>query len=182
MITMMSPEATLARNIRRLRALLDMTQEEFAEMADVSYTSVSKWENGKAIPRIGKVDEIARRCGLSRSNIMDEGGMDRVTVEGGRLVDNSEERREALAAVYARYAGLTDDERVVVRAYRSASDDGGTLVADADGMTVVRDGREVIALDEEEAAIVRAYRSMGARGRRMLSDTAEAFAASYGDR
>lgn len=40
-----SPEA-----IRHLRARLAMTQEEFARVLGVTWSTVSRWENGASVP------------------------------------------------------------------------------------------------------------------------------------
>ena len=37
---------TIGENIRNFRKKNDLTQEEFADRLDVTYQSVSRWENG----------------------------------------------------------------------------------------------------------------------------------------
>ena len=52
---------TLGENIAQLRRTAGLSQEQLAEMLEVSRQAVSKWENDQAAP---EVDRIARLCAL----------------------------------------------------------------------------------------------------------------------
>lgn len=67
---------TVADNIRKIRSIFNVTQRELAEIAGVSENAVSKWENDYAEPRMGAVERIAACYGLSKYNIIEDGGMD----------------------------------------------------------------------------------------------------------
>lgn len=43
-------QSTLADNIRALRLKMGLTQTGFAAIVGASFTSVNRWENGKATP------------------------------------------------------------------------------------------------------------------------------------
>lgn len=68
----------VAANIRKLRALFNVTQRELAEIAGVTENAVSKWENGYSEPRMGAVERMAACYGLSKSHIIEAGGMDHI--------------------------------------------------------------------------------------------------------
>ena len=36
--------------IKQIRTFLDMSQKEFAEQLNVSFTAVNRWENGRSVP------------------------------------------------------------------------------------------------------------------------------------
>lgn len=67
---------SVADNIIAIRNLFDVTQRELAEVAGVTENAVSKWENGYAKPRMGAVEKIAACYGLSKLDIIEDGGMD----------------------------------------------------------------------------------------------------------
>lgn len=69
---------SVSENIKRLRFTYDLTQQQLADIAGVSNRTVSSWELGNATPRMNAVDKIVRRFRLSRSNILDENGMNSV--------------------------------------------------------------------------------------------------------
>lgn len=63
-------------NIKKLRERYGLTQQELADIAGVTNKAVSAWETGQKEPRMGPVERIAKRFGLKKSNIIDDGGMD----------------------------------------------------------------------------------------------------------
>lgn len=77
----------ITENIVKLRSLSNMTQEEFAKIADVSRAAVSLWEIGHSEPRMGAVQRLADHFGIRKANIIEDGGMDGATVGAdGRIV------------------------------------------------------------------------------------------------
>ena len=66
----------MAENIKKLRKIFGVTQSELARIAGVTENAVSKWENGYADPRMGAIEKMAACYGLSKMNIIEEGGMD----------------------------------------------------------------------------------------------------------
>lgn len=51
---MNNPKSNIAANLRYLRNLHGLSQEEVAEKIGVSRQSVAKWENGDSLPDIIK--------------------------------------------------------------------------------------------------------------------------------
>ena len=49
---------TISENIRRLRTERNLSQEQLAELLEVSRQSVSKWETAKANPDMDKIMQI----------------------------------------------------------------------------------------------------------------------------
>jgi transcriptional regulator with XRE-family HTH domain len=63
-------------NIKRLREIYGLTQEQLAEIAGVTDKAVWTWENGNSEPRMGAIQRIADHFGLLKSNIIEDGGME----------------------------------------------------------------------------------------------------------
>lgn len=51
--------------IQKLRTSAKLSQEQFANMFNVSRQSVQKWENGTATPELSKIIEISKKFGIS---------------------------------------------------------------------------------------------------------------------
>lgn len=66
----------VASNIKKLRAIFNVTQKELATVAGVTENAVSKWENGYAEPRMGAIERMAACYGISKSHLIEDGGMD----------------------------------------------------------------------------------------------------------
>lgn len=66
----------IRENIIKLRKIFNVTQAELAEIAGVSRGAVSQWEGGFSEPRMGAIERMAACYGLSRMNIIEDGGMD----------------------------------------------------------------------------------------------------------
>lgn len=60
----------IGENIKRLRRERDMTQEELAELLNVSFQSVSRWENGACYPDLELIPAIAGFFGVSADSLM----------------------------------------------------------------------------------------------------------------
>lgn len=67
----MDVRARLAKNVKRLRAELDVSQEELADRAGVHRTYASDIERGTRNPSIVTVDKFAKALGVSLGNLLD---------------------------------------------------------------------------------------------------------------
>ena len=68
----------IRQNIVELRSIFGITQEQLAKIAGVSRGAVSQWEGGFSEPRMGAIQKIADHFGISKSNIIEDGGMDQI--------------------------------------------------------------------------------------------------------
>ena len=65
----------IRENIVELRKREHITQEQLAKIAGVSRGAVSQWEGGFSEPRMGAIQSIADHFGISKSQIIEDGGM-----------------------------------------------------------------------------------------------------------
>lgn len=63
---------SFAKELEAARKDKKLTQEELAEMINVSRQTVSKWERSEAYPEVETLLEIARRLQLSLDQLMNE--------------------------------------------------------------------------------------------------------------
>ncbi len=66
----------ISENIRKLRQIFDVTQDELGEIAGVTGNAVSQWENGRSEPRMGAIERMAACYQISKSHLIEDGGMD----------------------------------------------------------------------------------------------------------
>ena len=59
-----------AENLKQIRTEKYLSQEEFAEMIDVSRQAVSKWEQGAGYPEVEKLLLIAEKLNVSLDTLM----------------------------------------------------------------------------------------------------------------
>ncbi len=64
---------SFAENLQRIRKERRLSQEELAEMLDVSRQAVSKWEQGIGYPEVEKLLLLSRELNVSLDSLMDAG-------------------------------------------------------------------------------------------------------------
>lgn len=65
----------ISDNLKKLRDIYGLTQEELAKIAGVTNKAVSSWETGTKEPRMGAIEKIVNHFGLKKSNIIEDDGM-----------------------------------------------------------------------------------------------------------
>lgn len=61
----------IGKNIRRLRKLHGLSQEELAKELDVSRAAVTQWETGWSSPRMGMIEKLSSFFNVSKSELID---------------------------------------------------------------------------------------------------------------
>lgn len=100
----------ISENIRKLRKIFDVTQDELGEIAGVTGNAVSQWENGRSEPRMGAIERMAACYQISKSHLIEDGGMDLidpVTRKPRNMPDGAMPVRGSSAMVPLRVLGAT---------------------------------------------------------------------------
>lgn len=66
----------LSSNIQRLRRGNDMSQEQLADVLDVSRQAVSRWESGDSVPEIDKLMRLSELFGVSMDELVQQAGVE----------------------------------------------------------------------------------------------------------
>ena len=77
---MIYPE-DLARQIKSLRRRKGLTQNTLSELMNVTPQAVSKWETGRALPDLSRLDELAAVLGVEITELLC--GQDQTTKNTG---------------------------------------------------------------------------------------------------
>ena len=87
---------TFAERLKQLRVEHNLSQAEFAELAGVNKSMISKWESGVCEPRPTSIDKIAHAVGVKRSWLA-YGTGDKTYAETNQRV---EEKKKADVRIY----------------------------------------------------------------------------------
>ena len=61
---------TFGEKLQKFRARAGLSQDQLAELLDVSRQSVSKWERNEAMPEAEKIVRISRQFGVSTDYLL----------------------------------------------------------------------------------------------------------------
>lgn len=67
-------EVIKINTIKKFREGSSLTQEKLAEQMGVDRSTVAKWETGEALPRAGKLTELARILNCSVDDLLQRAG------------------------------------------------------------------------------------------------------------
>lgn len=149
-------------NIRRLLSVTGATHQQLADIAGVDRSAVSHWRSGKSEPRMGHLQRIADRFGITVSHLTEPNGM-KYVYKGtdGKLHDDTESRINDL-----RESILSLDEN--------------SSTADVVGfaMSVQQAPEATHKLSRDEAELLDMYRSLNDAGREMARSVIASFVKS----
>lgn len=80
-------QARFSENLRELLRKKDKTQTALAEYMNVSTASVSKWYMGNAMPRMDKIEKIARFLNVSTADLLRRKAAEKSHIEGYNLYE-----------------------------------------------------------------------------------------------
>lgn len=96
---------SISENIKNLRELYELTQDELGSIAGVTGKAVSTWENGSKIPRMGALQKMADHFGLAKSDII-EGKIGKPSDDDRGFSKNKEELLDLIS-------NLTEQEAAI---------------------------------------------------------------------
>lgn len=109
-------KAIFSKNLRYYMNLKDKTQIDIINDLDINKSSISSWVNGTRLPRMDKVEMLARYLGISRSDLIEERPAAEKDIDELVLTEHEKEviesYREASLAeqmVIRRILGLSED-------------------------------------------------------------------------
>lgn len=102
------------KNLKTIRQHNNLSQEQFAELLNVSRQAVQKWESGKTHPTIDKLLFLKKKYGISLDDLFDEeskGGYIMIKKSFWSRVENfyynlSQSEKSALFAFIVIFAGI----------------------------------------------------------------------------
>lgn len=101
---------SISKNIKLLREKYRLSQKELAAIAGVSDKAVSTWERGLKEPRMGAIQKIADHFGIKKSNLIEDGGIQSITLASKASIE------------------FTQDEVEIIKKYRRLTPEGKKTV------------------------------------------------------
>ena len=75
----------ISRNVKNYLEILDISQNELAEMLGCSSSTVSMWIGGKATPRIDKIDMMCSIFHCQRQDLLNESMKEKTEIEADQI-------------------------------------------------------------------------------------------------
>lgn len=66
----MAEEQGLGQRLRELRKRAGLTQEKLAEMLNLSYMTIRRWESEKIVPRMDEIQQLADVLNVTKSELL----------------------------------------------------------------------------------------------------------------
>ena len=67
---------TMSNNLKKYLNINNISRNQLSESLGISYSTISDWINGKAYPRIDKIEMMANYFGINKSDLVEEHFMD----------------------------------------------------------------------------------------------------------
>lgn len=96
----MEHKEVFSRNLQKYMALNGKSRKEVCQALGYSYFTFSDWVNGKKMPRMDKVEQLANYFGIKKSDLIEEPKKEQPT----------------------EYDGLSDDRKEFINKVRQMSD------------------------------------------------------------
>jgi transcriptional regulator with XRE-family HTH domain len=96
--------------IKELREKQGMTQSELAKRLNISDKTISSWENGTRLPRMGLVESISKILNVSKSDLFDNKKSPSLTEQAMQKFNNLSPEEQKQAIDYLDYLISKDQE------------------------------------------------------------------------
>ena len=106
---MKTSQEIFSYNLNNLLIAKNRTQAELAKFLDTTPTTVSKWTNGKAMPRAKMLDGICRFLSCSQEDLMSDRTKTAVMLPQDILAEEIENNPRLMRLMFY-YMKLSDDE------------------------------------------------------------------------
>ena len=63
---------TMSNNLKRYLKINNITRSQLSESLGISYSTISDWINGKAYPRIDKIEMMTNYFGINKSDLVED--------------------------------------------------------------------------------------------------------------
>lgn len=116
---------SIGENIKRIRIMYDLKQQDIANIVGVTDRAVSFWERDIKTPRMGAIQKIADHFGLKKSDIIEGNVLDAIHPAP------KEKKGDILDIIF-------DDQPAMLRAIRSIKADDGLVIDESNKKFIQR--------------------------------------------
>lgn len=100
---------TFGRRLQQLRKSKNLSQEDFADIMDVSRQSISKWENDNAYPEMNKLIFMSKYFDVSLDNLVLGNQMEEIP----ETENNSSDLNVLVKAIRSFFSNLNQKQKIV---------------------------------------------------------------------
>ena len=99
---------TMSNNLKRYLKINNITRNQLSESLGISYSTISDWINGKAYPRIDKIEMMANYFGIEKSDLVEDKSKQKEKIDIANMVNDLMDNLNSNQALM--YSGEPMDE------------------------------------------------------------------------
>ena len=99
---------TMSNNLKRYLKINNITRNQLSESLGISYSTISDWINGKAYPRIDKIEMMANYFGIEKSDLVEDKSKQKENIDIANMVNDLMDNLNSNQALM--YSGEPMDE------------------------------------------------------------------------
>ena len=78
----------MSNNLKRYLKINNITRNQLSESLGISYSTISDWINGKAYPRIDKIEMMANYFGIEKSDLVEDKSKQKENIDIANMVND----------------------------------------------------------------------------------------------
>ena len=98
----------MSNNLKRYLKINNITRNQLSESLGISYSTISDWINGKAYPRIDKIEMMANYFGIEKSDLVEDKSKQKENIDIANMVNDLMDNLNSNQALM--YSGEPMDE------------------------------------------------------------------------
>lgn len=107
---------TMSNNLKKYLKINNVSRNQLSESLGISYSTISDWINGKAYPRIDKIEMMANYFGIEKSDLVEDKSTKSENQDISTMVDDLMNNLNSTQTLMYKGEPMDDTTKELVRA------------------------------------------------------------------
>ena len=107
---------TMSNNLKKYLKINNVSRNQLSESLGISYSTISDWINGKAYPRIDKIEMMANYFGIEKSDLVEDKSTKTENQDISTMVDDLMNNLNSTQSLMYKGEPMDDTTKELVRA------------------------------------------------------------------
>lgn len=107
---------TMSNNLKKYLKINNVSRNQLSESLGISYSTISDWINGKAYPRIDKIEMMANYFGIEKSDLVEDKSTKSENQDISTMVDDLMDNLNSTQTLMYKGEPMDDTTKELVRA------------------------------------------------------------------
>ena len=107
---------TMSNNLKKYLKINNVSRNQLSESLGISYSTISDWINGKAYPRIDKIEMMANYFGIEKSDLVEDKSTKTENQDISTMVDDLMNNLNSTQTLMFKGEPMDDTTKELVRA------------------------------------------------------------------